>query len=181
MNFRLSHRLPRALGIASVVALTSLAALVLLPALLGYQRYVIAGGSMGDALPRGSLAYDEEVPTGRLRVGDVITYRPPSRSHVVTHRIAWVGRDRRGRRVYRTRGDANPGPDPWTFSLPGRTQARVAIHFPLVGYGFVLLSVRTVRMVVIGLPALVIAAGAFRRAWRTARAPDGEAAAQNFG
>ncbi len=36
--------------------------MMLVPPLLGYQRYVIEGGSMGGALPRGSIAYEEVVP-----------------------------------------------------------------------------------------------------------------------
>ena len=58
-------------------AAVALAAAVLLPALLGFQRYVITSGSMTGTYDRGSLVYDRVVPTSSLKVGDVITYDPP--------------------------------------------------------------------------------------------------------
>lgn len=161
----------RLLATAALLALAGLGALMLVPALLGYQRYAITGGSMGAALPRGSIAYEEVVPTARIRVGDVITYRPPGAgAERITHRVVWTGRDDRGARLYRTRGDANRAADPWTFRLDGRRQARVVLHVPLAGYALAVLSVQAVRIAALGLPALAIALGAFARVWREVRA-----------
>ena len=84
---------------------------LVVPALLGYERYVIVSGSMSGTYDRGSLVLDEVVPVAELRKGDVITYRPPPGAGpvgLVTHRIASIARDERGARVFRTRGDANP-------------------------------------------------------------------------
>jgi signal peptidase len=150
---------------ALLLLMLGLGALMLAPALLGYQRYVITGGSMGGALPRGSIAYEEVVAATRVRLGDVITYRSPGAHRLVTHRVAWIGHDRRGQRIYRTRGDANPAADPWTFRLGAAKQARLAFHVPLAGYALGALSVRWVRMAVIGGPALAIAVAAFAGAW----------------
>src|SRR5947199_7551562 len=111
-------------GTAALVAGLVLGALMLVPTALGYGRYVVTGGSMSGSYPRGSLVFDEEVPTASLGVGDVITYRPPGRHGLVTHRIVWTGRARDGARAFRTKGDANGGPDPWRFELHGPTQAR---------------------------------------------------------
>lgn len=148
-----------------LLGLVALGAVMLVPPLLGYERYVIEGGSMGDALPRGSIAFAEPVPVGRLRVGDVITYRPPAApARLVTHRVVWIGNGRR----FRTRGDANPTADPWRFTLPARAQARVAFHVPLAGYALAALSVRALRMLVIGVPALAIAVGAITGLWSEA-------------
>jgi len=135
------------------------AALMLVPALLGFERYVITGGSMGEALPRGSIAYEERVPVDRLRPGDVITYTPPGRSSRVTHRIVAIGPGGR----LRTKGDANRVADPWRFKLDGAEQAVLRFHVPLAGYAFAALSVRWVRMLVLGLPALLVAATALMR------------------
>src|SRR5919198_4598326 len=122
------------LGLAACLAL---AAGVLVPALLGYQRYVITSGSMTGTYDRGSIVYSKAVPTASLRVGDVITYRPPlpaGDSRLVTHRIVWIGRDRSGARAFRTKGDANLAPDPWRFTLDHPTQARAAFHLPHLGH-----------------------------------------------
>ena len=144
---------------------------VLLPALLGLQRYVITGGSMTGTYDRGSIVYDRVVPVAELRVGDVITYTPPpgpARPRgLVTHRIVAVDLASH-RRVFRTKGDANATPDPWTFTLPGTTQARVAFDLPYIGFALAALGDRRARMVLIGLPALLIALSLLARLWRDA-------------
>ena len=153
-------RLGTALATALCAACLSLAGLMLLPGLLGYQRYVITSGSMTGTYDRGSVVFDKVVPVSDLRVGDAITYAPPPGSGPsgrITHRIVWIGSDTFGRQTLRTKGDANEAADPWTFTLDGATQARVAFHVPYVGYVLSALAIRQVRMAVIGLPALLIA------------------------
>ena len=109
---------------------------------------------------------DEVVPVADLRVGDVITYMPPAGDHLITHRISWIGRDDAGRRIFRTKGDANPVADPWTFRLDQPTQARVRVGVPYAGYALTALGRRDVRMFVIALPALLIAGFSLARLWR---------------
>jgi signal peptidase len=167
-------RLRRAAGGLLTAGAVALAALVLLPALLGYQRYVITSGSMTGTYDRGSLVYDRVVPTRTLRVGDVITYDPPAGgpAGLVTHRIASIRTGPGGVRVYRTKGDFNPTADPWTFTLTNPTQARVAFHVPYVGFSLAALADRRLRMLIIGVPALLVALSVLARLWRDA----GEAA-----
>jgi signal peptidase len=160
----------RFLTAAALTALAALGALMLVPTILGYQRYVIEGGSMGGALPRGSIAYEEVVATHEIRPGDVITYRPPGETRLRTHRVTWVGRSgSTGEALYRTKGDANRTDDRPTFTLPHAKQGRVVMHVPLAGYAVAALSIRAVRMAVIGGPALLIAFVAFRSVWRERR------------
>jgi len=178
-------RLRGVAGLLLAAVAVLLAGTILAPALMGYERYVITGGSMGRTIPRGSVIYGEVVPTTQLRVGDVITYTPPRGAGprgLVTHRIARIGRDRDGRPVYRTRGDGNRSVDPWTFQLGARTQARVAFHLPYLGYGLAALGDRRLRMLVIGVPALLIGLAVLAGMWRdagvearrrAAAAPDG--------
>jgi signal peptidase I len=170
-------RLRRVAGGLLTGAALVLAAAVLVPALLGMQRYVITSGSMTGTYDRGSLLYAKVVPTSTLRVGDVITYTPPSGSGptgLVTHRIHAITADPRGMRVFRTKGDANAAPDPWTFTLPNATQARASYGLPLVGFGLAALGDRRVRMALIGVPALIIALSVLAGLWRQA----GETAAE---
>jgi signal peptidase len=164
MNSLLRH-----LGTAGLLAALALGALMLLPPLAGYQRYVITGGSMGDTIPKGSIVYDKPVPVAFLRVGDVITYTPPAGSGPggrVTHRIVWIGRGSDGAPAFRTKGDANRSADPWKFELHGERQARVAGHVPFAGWTLAALAIRWVRMLVIGLPAALIAVGVLVGAFR---------------
>ena len=152
---RRGRRLRRlAIDVASGLVLL-LAALILIPAALGLQRYAIAGGSMSGTYDVGSLVFEEVVPVDELEVGDVITYVPPADSgidNLVTHRIVEIDGS-----SFRTKGDANPDLDPWTFELTAATQARVKWHVPFAGYPFLALQDRSVRMLLIGLPAGLIA------------------------
>jgi signal peptidase len=173
------HRLGRWACSTALLAGVVVAMFVLLPSVFGWQRYAIVSGSMTGTYDRGTLVLDEVVPVADLRVGDVITYRPPAKDHVITHRIAWIGKDDAGRRIFRTKGDANPVADPWTFSLGQPTQARVRMGVPFVGHVLTALSRRDVRMGVIALPALLIALFTLLALWRqlgeTARAAESAA------
>jgi signal peptidase I len=153
-----TRRIRSSLPALGLTTLAALGALTLIPAALGYRRYVVEGGSMGTAIPRGSLVLDEPVRPADLKVGDVITYATPHGARV-THRIVAIGRGR----TFRTKGDANPTRDPWAVTVTGHTQARVALDIPLVGYAYAALAVRAVRIVVLGVPALLIALAAVRR------------------
>jgi signal peptidase I len=170
-------------GALATVLYLALAAILLIPAALGYQRYVIVSGSMTGTYDRGSIVFDEEVPVADLRAGDVITYEPPPNTfsqELVTHRIAWIGADKEGERTFRTKGDANPSADPWTFNLEKGDQAKVAFSVPYVGYLLAALSIPAVRMLAIGVPAVLVAllilAGIWRDAGKEARRREAEAA-----
>jgi signal peptidase I len=168
---RWSRRTSRWATTLLVLGAFGLGALMIVPGLFGFQRYVITGGSMTGSIARGSVAFDQVVPVDHLKIGDVITYTPPASAPVsgkVTHRLVWIGHGVDGRPAFRTKGDANPTPDPWKFQLSRRTQARVAFHVPYVGYALSALSIRAVRLLVIALPALLIALSLLVGIWRDA-------------
>jgi signal peptidase len=140
---------------AACLLVMVLALAFLLPAAFGLQRYVITGGSMEGTYDLGSVVFEESVPVADLQVGDVITYVPPAESgidNLVTHRIVSIDGT-----SFRTQGDANPDVDPWTFELTAASQNRVTASIPYVGYLFIALGDRSTRMLVIGIPAAVIA------------------------
>ena len=166
----LARRLFRGASSLLIAAGLLLGAVMVLPALAGIQRYVIVSGSMSGTYDRGSVVFAEVVPVSKLKVGDVITYRPPAGAgpdHLITHRISAITTER-GARVFRTKGDANQAADPWTFTLPDGTQARVRAGLPYVGFAISALSDRRVRMLVIGLPAALIALSSLAGLWREA-------------
>jgi signal peptidase I len=150
---------------------TTFAALMLVPALFGLQRYVITGDSMSGTFDRGSIVLSEVVAVDQLRVGDVITFRPPGafgHDGLVTHRIVAVDDDGRRRPVLRTKGDANASRDPWRVQLSAPEQARVVADVPYVGYAFAVLGIRELRMALIGIPALLVAVALVAGLWRDA-------------
>ena len=163
----------KAASLLATVACLTMAAAVVVPALLGLERYVITSGSMAGTYDRGSIVFGENVPSTALRVGDVITYSPPrpvGGHALITHRIVRIAHTRDGTRVFRTKGDANPVADPWRFRLEQPTQARAAFHVPYAGFALAALGMRPVRMLLIGLPALLVAFAVLRRLWRDAGA-----------
>lgn len=144
------------LGLGAVIVV---AAGFVVPGLMGFERYVIVGGSMSGTFERGSVAFERLTPVEDLRVGDVITYQPPAESQLatlVTHRIASVRETRNGQHVFRTKGDANDDADSWTFVLPEGEQPRVEFTVPLVGYAFMAISDRETRMLLLGVPAGIV-------------------------
>jgi signal peptidase len=107
----IARRFGRALCALLVAAGIVFGGLLIAPSVMGWERYVIVSGSMTGTYDRGSLVFDEVVPVKSLKVGDVITYRPPrgaGPTGLVTHRISKIGRDpKTGEPVFRTKGDAN--------------------------------------------------------------------------
>ncbi len=155
----LPFRLSRLVVNLVLLAVTVGAAAYLVPTVLGYERYVITGGSMAGTIEKGSLVFERPVPVGDLVEGDIITYLPPAESGVatlVTHRIKHIGTAPSGRPLYRTQGDANPDPDPWRFSLTAATQPVAEFSVPYVGYAFIALADRETRMLVVGVPAVLV-------------------------
>jgi signal peptidase len=167
----MARRIARVVSTLVVAAGLLFGALLVVPAALGWQRYVITSGSMTGSYDRGSLVLDEVVPVSELREGDVITYRPPAGAGpagLVTHRIAGITTDKLGRRSFRTKGDANEAADPWTFMLPKGEQARVRAGVPYVGFALAALSKRELRLLIVGLPAGLIALMSLIGLWREA-------------
>jgi signal peptidase len=169
-----AHRAISALVTAFLVGACVLAALMVLPTLLGYERYVIVSGSMEPTIPVGSVIYDEVVPVDDIKVGDIITFVPPPEFGVddpVTHRVVQATvidntGSNPGDRLFRTKGDANEDLDPWQMVLDGPDQARVAHHIPYVGYAYIALQVRWVQVLVIVVPSVALIAYIAITLWR---------------
>jgi signal peptidase I len=154
------RRLARWSGNLLVLALIAGLAAWIAPSLFGYSRYVITGPSMTGTHDKGSVVFEKAVPVADLRVGDVITYLPPPDSGVpnlVTHRITAMEPAEGGGTVLTTKGDANPTPDPWLFQLVDDEQPVVQFSVPHAGWAFIALAHREVRMLLIGVPAALIA------------------------
>lgn len=150
-------------ALTALIVVATLAGLAYVaPSLFGYERYAITGGSMSGSIEKYSLVLEKRVPVDQLAVGDVITYLPPPDSGVstlVTHRIVDAAADETGGRTFVTQGDANPDPDPWLFSLDDGTQPVVTHVVPHVGHVVIALADRDTRMLLLGVPAALIALG----------------------
>ncbi len=144
----------------AILAVVLLCVAWLAPSAMGYSRYVITGASMTGSIDKGSVVFEKPVAVEDLEVGDVITYQPPAdagTSDLVTHRIIAMEPAEGGGVLFTTQGDANADPDPWHFKLVDADQPVVQFSVPHAGWVFIALADRTVRILVIGFPAGLIA------------------------
>lgn len=119
----------RPAGICSIVGYALIWTVILaclpfvLPRLFGYEVYAIVSGSMEPAVLTGSAVYVEHVWPEQVTEGDIITFYGGGNGDLVTtHRVM---ENRREKREFLTKGDANPQPDmlPRSYeSLIGRVK-----------------------------------------------------------
>jgi len=159
----------RLVTLVCVAALLFVVLAILVPALFGLQRYVITGGSMTGTISKGAVIYSRVTPVEQLRTGDIITFHPPGYSTAVTHRIVGIEAGPDGKPAFRTKGDFNETADPWgAVTLNEPQQARYLFSIPVLGYVLAALAIRTVRVVLIGIPAILIALSLLWSLWRQA-------------
>lgn len=112
-----------------LVALLVLAALLVVPKLMGYQEMAVLSGSMEPNIHVGAIVYVKEEPFESLAEGDVITYQLSGGTYV-THRVVEVNETEQ---TVITQGDANDDVDNSPVAatqIAGKAQFNV----PLIGY-----------------------------------------------
>lgn len=114
---------------------------------LKLRLYGVASQSMYPTLKRGDLILVKR--QNNYKSGDIITFSNPKgikKSDTVTHRIVEIAKEK-GHAIYKTRGDANNGPDGWKVGESNIVGITI-YSLPLLGYiisasktpyGFVLL------------------------------------------
>ena len=132
-----------------LLILALLAAVLIIPKLMGYEEMAVLTGSMEPEYPVGALIYVKEKDPESLEVGDVITYRL-SEDTVVTHRIVEI--DQQSQTVT-TKGDANEQNDgqpiPYT-AIVGRAE------FKIPYLGFLSMNIKTTKGIVAVCGVLVV-------------------------
>jgi signal peptidase len=132
---------------------------------VGFKPVAVYSGSMEPTIPVGGLALDRAIPARDVHRGDVITFSDPYvKGRLVTHRVIDILQTPHGL-AFRTKGDANPGRDPWTIRLAGQV-GRVSFSVPIAGYILFYAHTREVRGALISLAALVLMFGMLRWIWR---------------
>lgn len=161
-------------GVASIA--TILLALAFLPTLFGLRALVVASGSMGKAVPIGSVALTRAVEAQAIGVGDVITFRYRGEGETITHRVTAV-EQQAGQFSFTTKGDANSAVDPEKVTVAVRIH-KVTYVVPKAGY--VIRYTRTplggVALILVPILGLVLdrrsrgrSAGSGRHTSRTSR------------
>lgn len=132
-----------------LIVLALLAAMLIIPKVMGYEEMAVLTGSMEPEYPVGSLIYVKEKDPETLQVGDVITYRL-SEDTVVTHRIVEI--DAQAQTVT-TKGDANESNDgqPVAFDLiVGKAEYKIPY------LGFISMNIKTPKGIIAICGILVV-------------------------
>lgn len=140
-----------ALLVVGVLGLLGLVA----PKAIGWEVLPVTGGSMEPTVPLGSLVAVQPIAGSDARVGDIITFTDRGRPNVlVTHRITAI-EETEGRRILRTKGDANTVEDAW--QLPADQQVgKVMYWIPWAGYLVAAVASPQAKLVLAGLILLLV-------------------------
>lgn len=161
------------------VAAATLLLTTVAPRVMHYRMATMLTGSMAPNINPGDVVLDSQEDAADIAVGQILTYRIPVEDHrVESHRVTWVGHDKDGTVLIRTRGDANTADDPWTARIETAQVWRVRAVVPFAGT--VIRALRTPIVhaaLVVGAPAIVII-WLLLTIWRPAPAVDRSAREQ---
>lgn len=130
---QLVARAARTAVLLGSLVITTVVSIALLATVLGYDLFVIDGGSMAPSVPAGALVIADRVSPASVEVGDVITFRRSSApDSPVTHRVIRVESGEAGRELW-TKGDANQSADPEPLA-GGDPVSVMRVSLPFAGY-----------------------------------------------
>ncbi|MGI9657394.1 MAG: signal peptidase I [Gaiellaceae bacterium] len=155
-------------GVLRVVLIVTIGALgiIVVPRLLGLAPLGVQGGSMGDALPHGSLVFTSTVAPDEVELGDIVVLRnAPGRPQII-HRVVEISTET-GQRLVTTRGDANNASDPEPFVLRGPVTVPT-LALPYLGFLLIFIATPLGWLLAIALPASSVTFLAIREIWRDA-------------
>ncbi|NJE10865.1 signal peptidase I [Thermococcus sp. MAR1] len=141
--------------------LFSVALIVILHFVFGFQYVVILTDSMQPEINPTDLVVTRPVSPDELHVGEVVLYRVEigNATYKITHRIVGMKTDSSGRFYYVTKGDNRNYTDPWRV-YPEQVIGKVALVIPKVGVVWYYTP-----LIVFGLFLVVIASLAYDLAW----------------
>lgn len=159
------RRARRVLGGVLRGSLVGLALVVVAPAAVGWRTMTVMSGSMAPTIATGDAVVSKPIAAPSLRPGDVATFKDPEgTSRLITHRVLSV-KVAHGSVHVTTRGDANNTSESWDVAVDGRV-GRVLYRVPRVGYLLVPASSPLGRLLLVGLPVLLLGAIALVGIWR---------------
>jgi len=129
-------------------------------------------GSMRPDYGPGWAVVSRAIPVSSIRPGMIVIFVPPGHSVPFAHRVASVAGSPE-HPVLTTKGDANPGPDPWHARIDARSIQEVVFAVPVLGSAMTALhgeGMRIVAVIAFGLIVALTGARAIRRTPRHRRA-----------
>ena len=117
--------------------------------------FAVASDSMAPQIYQGDLVVTS--PPRELQLGDVVTFA--MYGHVVTHRVVANGKQQG---TFETRGDANPGNDPWSVR---ESDVIGTVHSVVTNAGWPLLWVGSAEGRLAMTALLLLAVGGLLWSW----------------
>lgn len=135
-----------------LILLMVVAAVILVPMILGFKEMAVLSGSMEPTIPVGSIVYVKPLDDPSvLEPGDVCTYTLSDGKTMVTHRVVSIDPDNQ---TLVTQGDANDVDDgDINFT---QVFGEAQFHLPYVGYIAINIKTPIGIMAVCGVLVLVI-------------------------
>lgn len=130
-SVRRSSRILVNVAAAALLGLAVVLGLTFAPTLAGQESLIVTSGSMGSAVPAGSVAITRAVDVRSVAVDDIVSYRHPGDRIPTTHRVVEVQAEGDAR-VFITKGDANEEVDVRPARISGDVHV-VERVVPLVG------------------------------------------------
>jgi len=165
---------PRLDGAARVLLFVAGASLVFVLASMafGYRALIVKSGSMSPAIGTGDVVVTRLVHPGSVHVGDVVTFRDPSRNQdLVTHRVVKI-QPHGAKIAFETRGDANTGVEDWDIAREGSV-GRYHFRIPRIGYALVWVAMPLARIALVMGACLILGFVLLRSVWsRSPSEPD---------
>jgi signal peptidase len=138
----------------------------------GWRVLPILGDSMRPSFAAGDVVLARRAPVSSVRLGDVLVYNIPVGDRQLTaHRVIEV-HARGDRRAVRTKGDANPGADPWVARLEADVAWKVEGSVPLVGHVALFATGPWIRSAMLSLIVAAFLLIGLRAVWRAPREND---------
>jgi signal peptidase I len=147
---RLGESLSTAVLLLAVLAVVLLVAV---PRVTGGVALTVLTGSMSPTIPAGSVVLVQPRDPATIDTGDVITFQPAPGATYVTHRVVETRTDASGRRVFVTRGDANPTVDREPVA-EAAVAGTVDHHLPYIGYATQYIDLYRALVIIGGLVLL---------------------------
>jgi signal peptidase len=132
----------------------------------GFRSFTVMSGSMEPAIHTGDLVVNRPIAAGDARIGDVITFHPPTGPKRMTHRVHSM--IARGSSVtFETKGDANTGVERWKIGRDGHI-GRVVVRVRRLGWVVNWLRQPLVLLLVVVVPAVGLGVSELVAVWKPA-------------
>ena len=172
--YLIASRVARMAVVAVLLVIVALGAALAFSRVMGYRTLTVQSGSMTGTADLGSVVVARHISAADVRVGQVILIQRQSQGAAlkpVLHRVIERRADISGQIVIRTKGDANPAPDPEQYVLRGSTLTPVVI-VPRVGRALAAVQTPVGWFGIVVLPLMVAVSFLLCRLWTGEKAEE---------